>query len=181
MLEQLLTELSDHTILLFCIGFLITAAESVFPPLPLTAIVLWNSFALGGILGYIASISGALIGGGIVYTVASFWQDRLPNRLKNSKLNVWVERQSWWLYAIAYAMPIIPHTLLSIAGGLYGVSWRKLFSAMLLGKSVLFVALGLFGTNVERFFQNPRLLLILLPICIVFFFLSKKFKDRVEQ
>ncbi|MGL4821044.1 MAG: TVP38/TMEM64 family protein [Bacilli bacterium] len=159
---------------LFVIGFLIVALEAFLPFLPLTAFVAWNGFALGVVNGFIVSLVAAGLSSFVIYLTVRHFSHRVPAKWRSERVQTWVRRQSFVTLSIAYALPVVPHSAITLALGVFGVRKRVAFTSIFLGKGVQFAFLSFFGGQLEQCLMNPFFYLSAALLVGLVYFLNKK-------
>ena len=142
------------------VPILLAMVESIFPPLPLIAIVALNVAAHGGFLGFVYSWLGVAAGGTVVFL---FWR-----RV--------VKRFFWKLASRMLAvLPFTPTSFLHLAFGISDFDEKRYLLTLLAGKSVMVAMMALFGQSLLSSLKNPVYLILAIAIWAGMYWVSRKF------
>lgn len=143
-------------------GFLLVLLESVFPPLPLGAIVGLNMLSFGNVFGFLISYIATIIG-----CIASFYlfrylfKDKFIHWFSKSKqetIKKWMDKLSnidFNVLVVLFALPVTPAFAVNIAGGLSDISARKYLIALMIGKPAMLLFYGYIAVSFVDSLKNP--------------------------
>ena len=158
---------------------ILTALESIIPPLPLVAIVFVNIAAHGVLLGFLYSWIGTCLGCTVVFLVFRHlfrdmflrFSDRHPKVLKARK---WVEQTNTATLFMVALFPFTPSSFINFAFGVSEFSRRKYLLTLYCAKLIMIGLLAAVGKSAIKAVNDPRFILISLGILVVTYVLSKK-------
>lgn len=143
-------------------GFLLTILESIFPPLPLGAIVGLNMISFGKIFGFLISYVATLFGCMMSFCLFRYlFRDKYLNWFKEKNravINKWMEKLSdidFNTLVVIFALPITPAFFVNIAGGLSNISSKKYLIAMMIGKPAMLLFYGYIAISFVDSLKNP--------------------------
>ena len=145
---------------------ILAMVESFFPPLPLIAIVALNVAAHGGLLGFVYSWAGVMLGGTVMFLL---WRR--------------VVKRFFWKFARRSAKSLLPFTPSSFMHFAFGISdfdEKRYLVTMLLGKGVMVAMMALFGQSLVSAMKNPFYLVLAIAIWAGMYFASKHFCKKHE-
>ena len=124
------------------VPILLAMVESIFPPLPLIAIVALNIAAHGGFLGFVYSWLGVAAGGTVVFL---FWRRvvkrffwKLASRSEQlKKAQQWVSHVDTATLFMLAVLPFTPTSFLHLAFGISDFDEKRYLLTLLAGKAVL--------------------------------------------
>lgn len=143
-------------------GFLLVLLESVFPPLPLGAIVGLNMLSFGNVFGFLISYIATIIG-----CIASFYlfrylfKDKFIHWFSKSKqetIKKWMDKLSnidFNVLVVLFALPVTPAFAVNIAGGLSDISARKYLIALMIGKPAMLLFYGYIAVSFVDSLKDP--------------------------
>ncbi len=157
--------------------------ESFFPPLPLIAIVALNVAAHGGLLGFLYSWLGVVLGGSIMFL---FWRHivkrffwRIASRSRKlKKAQQWVngfDTSSLFMFSL---LPFTPTSFMHLAFGISDFSAKRYLVTVLLGKGVMVAMMAVFGQSLVVSLKNPFYLVLAVAIWVAMYWVSKRFCKR---
>ncbi|MGL4820313.1 MAG: TVP38/TMEM64 family protein [Bacilli bacterium] len=149
------SSLRDYWLFFSGLGFIALFIEAFVPPIPLAGFVAWHGFVLGPTLGLVVSLAGSVAGSYALYIVARYFGPRIPARYQNEGVRAWLVGQPVWRIALVYALPFVPHILLTVAMGLAGTPVVRVLLSLMIGKTILFSVLTSLGTKALAILQNP--------------------------
>ncbi len=156
-------------------GILLAMAESLFPPLPLVAIVTVNIIAYGFVLGYLYSFVGTLVGSYLMFLIISTWGKRhfehmVHRSSKFDRLLHWIKEKGFVPLFVLMTFPFTPSIVVCGLAGLAGVKNDEYFFALLFGKMIMVFSLSYIGYNITSFFTKPirSVLMIVMIVCVSF-------------
>ena len=138
---------------------ILAMVESFFPPLPLIAIVALNVAAHGGLLGFVYSWAGVMLGGTVMFLL---WR-----------------RVTASLFMLSL-LPFTPSSFMHIAFGISDFDEKRYLVTMLLGKGVMVAMMALFGQSLVSAMKNPFYLVLAIAIWAGMYFASKHFCKKHE-
>lgn len=157
--------------------------ESVFPPLPLIAIVALNVAAHGGFLGFVYSWIGVMLGGTIMFllwrrVVKRFFWKIASRSQKLEKAERWVSRFDTASLFMLSVLPFTPSSFMHFAFGISDFDEKRYLITMLLGKGVMVAMMALFGQSLVSSMKNPVYLIFAIVIWAGMYWVSKQFCKR---
>ena len=157
--------------------------ESFFPPLPLIAIVALNVAAHGGLLGFVYSWIGVMLGGTIMFLLwrrvvkRFFW--KLASRSQRlEKAERWVSRFDTASLFMLSLLPFTPSSFMHFAFGISDFDEKRYLITMLLGKGVMVAMMALFGQSLVSAMKNPFYLVLAVLLWGGMYLASKWFCKR---
>ncbi|MGL4821043.1 MAG: VTT domain-containing protein [Bacilli bacterium] len=174
-LERLPAELNHNFALLALIGFVSIFIETFLPIIPLTPLIMWNGYVLGGVFGFIVSFAAAGSSIMLLYVLFERFSHRIPERWKNTPVAQWVGRQRPWTLSIAFMLPGVPHLFFIAALVLFRIGWRTALGAVCLGLAVKFLFFTVLGHKAMMFMKHPHFLFFLLPFVVVLWYINKRY------
>ena len=159
--------------------------ESIFPPLPLIAIVALNVAAHGGILGFVYSWIGVMLGGTIMFLfwrriVKRFFWKLASRSAKLQKAECWVSRFDTASLFMLSVLPFTPSAFMHFAFGISDFDEKRYLITMLLGKGVMVAMMALFGQSLVSSMKNPFYLILAIIIWGGMYLASKRFCKKHE-
>ena len=159
--------------------------ESIFPPLPLIAIVALNIAAHGGFLGFVYSWLGVAAGGTVVFlfwrrVVKCFFWKFASRSPKLEKAQQWVNRFDTSSLFMLTLLPFAPSSFMHLAFGISDFDEKRYLITMLLGKGVMVAMMALFGQSLVSAMKNPFYLVLAIAIWAGMYFASKHFCKKHE-
>lgn len=162
---------------------LLAMVESFFPPLPLVAIVALNVAAHGGLLGFLYSWIGVVLGGTMMFL---FWR-RIVKRYfwkiasrsqKLEKAQQWVNRFDTSSLFMLALLPFTPTSFMHLAFGISDFDEKRYLITVLLAKGVMVGMMALFGQSLVSSMKNPVYLILAVLIWGGMYWASKRFCKR---
>ena len=163
-----------------CVLYLLAMLESIFPPLPLIAIVALNIAAHGGFLGFVYSWLGVAAGGTVVFL---FWRRvvkrffwKLASRSEQlKKAQQWVSHVDTASLFMLAVLPFTPTSFLHLAFGISDFDEKRYLLTLLAGKAVMVAMMALFGQSLVSSLKNPVYLILAIAIWAGMYWVSRKF------
>ena len=152
---------------------ILAMVESFFPPLPLIAIVALNVAAHGGLLGFVYSWAGVMLGGTVMFLL---WR----RSAKLQKAEQWVSRFDTASLFMLSLLPFTPSSFMHFAFGISDFDEKRYLVTMLLGKGVMVAMMALFGQSLVSAMKNPFYLVLAIAIWAGMYFASKHFCKKHE-
>lgn len=154
--------------------------ESVFPPLPLIAIVALNVAAHGGFLGFAYSWIGVLLGGTLMFllwrrVVKRFFWKVASRSEKLEKAQRWVSRFDVASLFMLSVLPFAPSSFMHFAFGISDFDEKRYLITMLLGKGAMVAMMALFGQSIVSSLKNPVYLILAVVLWGGMYWASKQF------
>lgn len=154
--------------------------ESFFPPLPLIAIVALNVAAHGGLLGFVYSWLGVMLGGSLMFllwrrVVKRFFWKVASRSQKLEKAEQWVNRFDVSSLFMLSVLPFTPSSFMHFAFGISDFDEKRYLITMLLGKGIMVAMMALFGQSLVSAMKNPVYLILAIVIWGGMYWASKKF------
>lgn len=162
---------------------LLAMVESFFPPLPLVAIVALNVAAHGGLLGFLYSWAGVVLGGTVMFL---FWRRVVkPHFWKLAKRFQKLEKAQQWvnhfdtssLFMLAL-LPFTPTSFMHLAFGISDFEEKRYLVTVLLAKGVMVGMMALFGQSLVSSLKNPFYLILAVLLWGGMYWASKCFCKR---
>ena len=159
---------------------LLAMVESIFPPLPLIAIVALNVAAHGGLLGFVYSWVGVAAGGTVVFlfwrrVLKQFFWKFASRSQKLEKAEQWVSRFDVSSLFMLSVLPFTPSSFMHFAFGISDFDEKRYLITMLLGKGVMVAMMALFGQSLVSSMKNPVYLVLAVVIWGAMYWGSKRF------
>ena len=162
------------------VPILLAMLESIFPPLPLIAIVALNIAAHGGFLGFVYSWLGVAAGGTVVFlfwrrVVKCFFWKFASRSPKLEKAQQWVNRFDTSSLFMLALLPFAPSSFMHLAFGISDFDEKRYLITMLLGKGVMIAMMAVFGQSLVSSMKNPLYLVLAVLLWGGMYWVSKKF------
>ena len=162
------------------VPILLAMLESIFPPLPLIAIVALNVAAHGGFLGFVYSWLGVAAGGTVIFlfwrrVVKRFFWKFASRSPKLEKAQQWVNRFDTSSLFMLTLLPFTPSSFMHLAFGISDFDEKRYLITMLLGKGVMVALIALFGQSLVSSMKNPVYLVLAVALWAGMYWVSKKF------
>ena len=162
------------------VPILLAMVESIFPPLPLIAIVALNVAAHGGLFGFVYSWVGVMLGGTLMFlfwrrVLKQFFWKFASRSQKLEKAEQWVSRFDVSSLFMLSVLPFTPSSFMHFAFGISDFDEKRYLITMLLGKGVMVAMMALFGQSLVRSMKNPVYLVLAVVIWGVMYWGSKRF------
>ena len=166
---------------------ILAMVESFFPPLPLIAIVALNVAAHGGLLGFVYSWAGVMLGGTVMFllwrrVVKRFFWKFARRSAKLQKAEQWVSRFDTASLFMLSLLPFTPSSFMHFAFGISDFDEKRYLVTMLLGKGVMVAMMALFGQSLVSAMKNPFYLVLAIAIWAGMYFASRHFckKHKID-
>ena len=162
------------------VPILLAMLESIFPPLPLIAIVALNIAAHGGFLGFVYSWLGVAAGGTVVFlfwrrVVKCFFWKFASRSPKLEKAQQWVNRFDTSSLFMLALLPFAPSSFMHLAFGISDFDEKRYLITMLLGKGVMIAMMAVFGQSLVSSMKNPLYLVLAVLLWGGMYWASKQF------
>ena len=162
------------------VPILLAMLESIFPPLPLIAIVALNVAAHGGLFGFVYSWVGVMLGGTLMFlfwrrVLKQFFWKFASRSQKLEKAEQWVSRFDVSSLFMLSVLPFTPSSFMHFAFGISDFDEKRYLITMLLGKGVMVSMMALFGQSLVRSMKNPVYLVLAVVIWGAMYWGSKRF------
>ena len=162
------------------VPILLAMVESIFPPLPLIAIVALNVAAHGGLFGFVYSWVGVMLGGTLMFlfwrrVLKQFFWKFASRSQKLEKAEQWVSRFDVSSLFMLSVLPFTPSSFMHFAFGISDFDEKRYLITMLLGKGVMVAMMALFGQSLVRSMKNPVYLVLAVVIWGAMYWGSKRF------
>ena len=162
------------------VPILLAMLESIFPPLPLIAIVALNVAAHGGLFGFVYSWVGVMLGGTLMFlfwrrVLKQFFWKFASRSQKLEKAEQWVSRFDVSSLFMLSVLPFTPSSFMHFAFGISDFDEKRYLITMLLGKGVMVAMMALFGQSLVRSMKNPVYLVLAVVIWGAMYWGSKRF------
>lgn len=167
-------------------GILLPAIEAVFPPLPLTVFVTINVMVFGFWLGFIYSYFGTCIGSTLAFLILKAINDRILKKWvdKNKKaVNIinWIKKKGIYPIFVLMCFPFTPSSLIITIAALSGITFKKFFPILIIGKLIMVLALNFIGYNISSFTEKPIISVIMIVAISAALFIAKKVLNFIES
>lgn len=164
---------------------ILAMVESFFPPLPLIAIVALNVAAHGGLLGFVYSWLGVMLGGSVMFL---FWRRivkrffwKFAHRFAGlQKAERWVSRFDTASLFMLSVLPFTPSSFMHLAFGISDFDEKRYLITMLLGKGIMVAMMALFGQSLVSSMKNPFYLILAVLIWGGMYLASRWFCKKHE-
>ena len=164
---------------------ILAMVESFFPPLPLIAIVALNVAAHGGLLGFVYSWLGVILGGSVMFL---FWRRivkrffwKFAHRVAClQKAERWVSRFDTASLFMLSVLPFTPSSFMHLAFGISDFDEKRYLITMLLGKGIMVAMMALFGQSLVSSMKNPFYLILAVLIWGGMYLASRWFCKKHE-
>lgn len=164
---------------------ILAMVESFFPPLPLIAIVALNVAAHGGLLGFVYSWLGIMLGGSVMFL---FWRRivkrffwKFAHRFAGlQKAERWVSRFDTASLFMLSVLPFTPSSFMHLAFGISDFDEKRYLITMLLGKGIMVAMMALFGQSLVSSMKNPFYLILAVLIWGGMYLASRWFCKKHE-
>ena len=162
------------------VPILLAMVESIFPPLPLIAIVALNVAAHGGLFGFVYSWVGVMLGGTLMFlfwrrVLKQFFWKFASRSQKLEKAEQWVSRFDISSLFMLSVLPFTPSSFMHFAFGISDFDEKRYLITMLLGKGVMVAMMALFGQSLVSSMKNPVYLVLAVVIWGAMYWGSKRF------
>ena len=162
------------------VPILLAMVESIFPPLPLIAIVALNVAAHGGFLGFVYSWLGVAAGGTVMFlfwrrVVKRFFWKFASRSPKLEKAQQWVNRFDTSSLFMLTLLPFTPSSFMHLAFGISDFDEKRYLITMLLGKGVMIAMMAVFGQSLVSSMKNPVYLVLAVLLWGGMYWVSKQF------
>ena len=162
------------------VPILLAMLESIFPPLPLIAIVALNIAAHGGFLGFVYSWLGVAAGGTVGFlfwrrVVKCFFWKFASRSPKLEKAQQWVNRFDTSSLFMLMLLPFAPSSFMHLAFGISDFDEKRYLRTVLLGKGLMVAMMAVFGQSLVSSLKNPVYLVLSVLLWGGMYWVSKKF------
>ena len=162
------------------VPILLAMVESIFPPLPLIAIVALNIAAHGGFLGFVYSWLGVAAGGTVVFlfwrrVLKQFFWKFASRSQKLEKAEQWVSRFDVSSLFMLSLLPFTPTSFMHFAFGMSDFDEKRYLRAVLLGKGLMVAMMAVFGQSLVSSLKNPVYLVLAVLLWGGMYWVSKRF------
>ena len=159
---------------------ILAMVESFFPPLPLIAIVALNVAAHGGLLGFVYSWAGVMLGGTVMFllwrrVVKRFFWKFARRSAKLQKAEQWVSRFDTASLFMLSLLPFTPTSFMHFAFGMSDFDEKRYLRAVLLGKGLMVAMMAVFGQSLVSSLKNPVYLVLAVLLWGGMYWVSKRF------
>lgn len=164
-------------------GFLLSALESLIPPIPLTAIVSLNVAAFGGKQGFLVSWAGTCIGSVVVFLFFSILGNTslvrrfLSGGHISKAVRIVGEIDERALFLIIM-LPFTPSAFVNFAFGFSKYPRKKFLRVLIPAKAVMVGSLTAVGKSLVSAFENPAYVLLTAAILVALIALSRKMNQK---
>ena len=165
------------------VPILLAMVESIFPPLPLIAIVALNIAAHGGFLGFVYSWLGVAAGGTVVFlfwrrVVKCFFWKFASHSPKLEKAQQWVNRFDTSSLFMLTLLPFAPSSFMHLAFGISDFDEKRYLRTVLLGKGLMVAMMAVFGQSLVSSLKNPVYLVLAVLLWGGMYWVSKRFCQK---
>ncbi len=167
----------------FWVPIVLSALESIVPPLPMIGIVTLNIAACGLLQGVLFSWIGTCLGCSIVFWGVRIISVQMKHRhvkvfKKLQKIENWVNNTSVLPLFLLIMMPFTPSALMNFAFGISDYPPRKYLITLYISKICMITALAIFGHSFIKTFSNPLYVIPTIGIIILLYIGSDHFKKK---
>lgn len=146
--------------------------ESIFPIIPLVALITINEMLLGKLLGFFVSWFFTVAGCVMSYYIFKKGFGNKFERLTQDKEKIDKYRKAlknikFSTLVLIIAMPLTPAFIVNIVAGLVKMDFKKYFVALLIGKLSMVYFLGFMGTSFIAGLKDPSTLIRIVIIMII--------------
>lgn len=164
--------------------FLLAMLESFIPALPLAAIITFNVTTHGGIVGFLLSYGGTLVGSILVFLFARYvlkpWLSKYLLKSKRiTKLLQWIASSDKMMLFLLTAIPFTPSSFINIGYGLSDYKQKDFILIITVSKAIMTLSLSLFGNVLAKTLDNPWFIIPAILLLILLYFLAKWIKSKV--
>lgn len=168
------------------LGILLPLLEAFIPILPLILFVGANAAAYGFFLGAFLSWIGTSLGAIMVFSIFRIWsKGRLKRWLvKSRKIDQtlhWVERHGFGPLFILFCIPFTPSSLVNVAAGLSGISFRSFLVAVMLGKMVMVFMISYVGHDWINLWHQPLELFGIIIAVVILWVAGKWMEIKMQK
>ena len=148
--------------------------ESIFPMIPLVALITINIMILGKVLGFFVSWAFTVLGCVISYMIFKHGFGKKFDRLTEDKQKInkykkVIKNISFPTLCLIIAMPLTPAFVVNIVAGLLKIDFKKYLLALMIGKLSMVYFLGFFGISFVESIKNPAMLVKVIIIMAVIY------------
>ena len=142
-------------------------------------------FTHGGLLGFVYSWAGVMLGGTVMFllwrrVVKRFFWKFARRSAKLQKAEQWVSRFDTASLFMLSLLPFTPSSFMHFAFGISDFDEKRYLVTMLLGKGVMVAMMALFGQSLVSAMKNPFYLVLAIAIWAGMYFASKHFCKKHE-
>ena len=146
--------------------------ESIFPIIPLVALITINEMLLGKLLGFFVSWFFTVAGCVMSYYIFKKGFGNKFERLTQDKEKIDKYRKAlknikFSTLVLIIAMPLTPAFIVNIVAGLVKMDFKKYFVALLIGKLSMVYFLGFMGTSFIAGLKDTSTLIRIVIIMII--------------
>lgn len=157
---------------------LLAMVEAFIPALPLIAIVTLNVAAHGGILGFLYSWLGSVVGSILFFFLCrkcfKGWILKIAGKHPAiMKARNWVNKVNKKALFVIITMPFTPSCFVNFAMGVSDFDSKIYIKIMAFAKIVMLILLSLFGQSIVQAFENPVFIAVAVVLIIVLYLASK--------
>ena len=148
--------------------------ESIFPMLPLVAMITINIMILGNVAGFFVSWFFTCVGCVISYMIFKHGFGNKFDKLTEDKQTInkykkVIKNISFPTLCLIIAMPLTPAFVVNIVAGLLKIDFKKFVAALMICKLSMVYFLGYFGTSFVKSLKNPIMLIKVIIIMVVIY------------
>ncbi len=159
--------------------------ESIFPMIPLVALITINMLLMGKVVGFFVSWIFTCIGCIMSYYIfKKGFGNKFDNLTENKELlNKYkkvLRNISTGKLLLIIAMPFTPAFVVNIVAGLVKMDFKKYFIALVIGKLSMVYFLGFMGTSLLESIKNPiiivKMIVVMLITYLIYMIIKKALK-----
>ncbi|WP_028986286.1 TVP38/TMEM64 family protein [Thermicanus aegyptius] len=161
----------------------LAALESIFPPLPLFAIVMANVNGFGFLGGALFSWIGTVVGSALVFLFFR-WLSKKRMRayfLRHRRMRQflqWVKRRGFTPVFLLYAFPFTPSSIVNVVTGLSTLPLVSYFVALIGGKAIMILLMSWAGNDIFAITNHPFRLIAVAAVLFLLWWGGKGVERR---
>lgn len=164
-------------------GMFAAYIESIFPFLPLVAILIANVNAYGLGEGILFSWLGVVGGAVTVFSVVRRFSSGLRRFVerkspRSQKLINWLERHGFMPIFLLSCFPFTPSFLVNVVSGISKVPFPTFLIATILGKGVMIVIVSIAGYDLAELIREPWRLVFVVSLFILLGLTGRKIESK---
>ncbi len=165
------------SVLLVTMGLMII--QNLFSLVPFLLLTAFNIWLFGFIYGYFWSLIGNILGSLLVFYLARYSIHSWGQNYKDVQLKKKVEENGFSTILIARMLPIIPSSIINIAGGISNIHQKDFILSTVIGHTIFVFVLSIFSLGIISLDQ--QYIAYLLVSLLVLFVIGIKVKTRKEN
>ena len=182
-LDKVVTFIQNAGAIGVVVACVLMCLESIFPIIPLLALVTINMIVMGKTVGFIVSWFFTIMGCIISYFIFKKGFGKKFDKLTEDKVTLQKYKKvfkniSTGKLVLIIAMPFTPAFVVNIVAGLLKIDFKKFFIALLIGKLSMVYFLGFVGSSIVESIKDPTILLrifVIMGAAYVIYLVVNKF------